>query len=206
MTLDSLFEKLKHPNPNIRQVAQFEIAEQRDENTIPQLMANLENEDMVYRRASVKTLGAIGHDSVPSLIKTLVTSDDATVKASCAKALAQVAVMHADKDFPQEGIEGLRQGVKDDNPVVHISSVMALGAIGNPALEVLIESLESTENVAVGVAVLNALGGIKDERAKQKLIQFSEDTSADPYLQETAVSALSRWEMIVKFARDRADR
>ena len=201
MSLDSLFEQLKHPNPNLRQKARLEIAEQRDENTIPRLMANLEDEDMVYRRASVKALGVIGHDSVPYLVESLSNNEDATVRASCAKALAQVAVNHSEKTFPQQGIEGLRQGVKDENPVVHISSVMALGAIGHPALEVLMEALDTTDKIAVGVAVLNALGGINDERVTEKLTQMSNDDSIDPYLKESAVSALSRLEMTAKFAQ-----
>ena len=201
MSLDSLFEQLKHPNPNLRKKARQEIAEQRDENTIPRLMANLEDEDMVYRRASVKALGVIGLDSVPYLVETLSSSDNATVRTSCAKALAQVAVNHPHETFPQEGIAGLRQGLEDENAVVNLSSVMALGAIGNPAVNVLIEALDTLDNLAVGVAALNALGGIDDERVKEKLTQMSNDDSIDPYLKESAISALSRLEMTTKFSQ-----
>lgn len=200
MSLDSLFEQLKHPNPNLRKRARQEIAQQRDEKTIPRLMANLEDEDMIYRRASVKALGVIGIDSVPYLVQSLSNSEDATVRASCAKALAQVAVNHPDETFPSQGIEGLRKGLDDENPVVHISSVMALGAIGHPALEALLEALDTTDNLAVGVAVLNALGGINDDRVREKLTQLSNDESADPYIKESAVSALSRLEMVSKYS------
>jgi bilin biosynthesis protein len=200
MSLDSLFEQLKHPNPNIRQRARLEIAEQRDETTIPRLMANLEDEDLVYRRASVKALGLIGLDSIPYLVDSLLSNEDATVRASCAKALAQVAVNHADLTFPQAGIEGLRKGVEDENPVVHLSSVMALGAIGEPALDVLLEALENTDNLAVGVAAINALGGINSDRAKNKLVELADNDSIDPYLKESAVSALSRWDMVAKYS------
>ena len=201
MSLDSLFEQLKHPNPNLRKLARLEIAERRDETTIPRLMANLENEDMIYRRASVKALGVIGLDSVPYLVDYLANNKNATVRASCAKALAQVAVNHSDKPFPSQGIESLRQGMNDTDPVVHLSSVMALGAVGHPALDSLLETLETTDNIAVGVAIMNALAGINDERVREKLTAFSQDDSVDPYLKETAVSALSRMEMVAKFGR-----
>lgn len=200
MSLDSLFEQLKHPNPNIRQRARLQISEQRDEETIPRLMANLEDEDMIYRRASVKALGVIGFDSIPYLVESLANNEDATVRASCAKALAQVAVNYPDEPFPLEGIKGLRQGVEDENPVVHISSVMALGAIGEPALDALLEALDKVDNLAVGVAVINGLGGIASDRAKEKLTELSQDDSIDPYLKESAVSALSRWEMVAKYS------
>ena len=65
MAADSLFEQLKHPNPHMRDRAMREIVDTRDENTIPKLMSALGEEDVVYRRASVKTLGLIGMDSVP---------------------------------------------------------------------------------------------------------------------------------------------
>ncbi|VEP14309.1 Uncharacterized phycocyanin operon protein Z [Hyella patelloides LEGE 07179] len=199
MSLDNLFAQLKHPNPNLRKRARQEIAEQRDEKTIPRLMENLEDEDMVYRRASVKALGVIGVDSIPYLVESLASKEDATVRASCAKALAQVAVNHPDEPFPQQGIEGLRQGVDDENPVVNLSSVMALGAIGNPALDVLLEALNTTDNIAVGVAIVNALGGINDNLVREKLTQMSNDDFIDPYLKESAVSALSRLEMVAKY-------
>ncbi len=201
MSLDASFEQLKHPNPNMRERAGLNIVEQRDETTIPKLMANLEAEDMIYRRASVKTLGMIGFDSVPYLVEALVNNDNSTIRASCAKALAQVAVIYPHDPFPQEGLEGLKKGMKDDNAVVHISSVMALGAIGIPALDILIEAVETTDNLAVAVAVLNALGSIKDERSKEILTKIANDESVDTYVKESAVSALSRLEMITNYSR-----
>ncbi|MEM9276233.1 MAG: HEAT repeat domain-containing protein [Cyanobacteria bacterium P01_F01_bin.143] len=200
MVLDPLFEQLKNPNPNLRQRARAEIVMRRDANTIPRLMANLEQEDMTYRRASVKTLGLIGVDSVPSLVDSLINGKNPTIRASCAKALAQVAVNHKEVTFPQEGIDALESGMNDPDPVVHLSSVMALGAVGVPAVDPLIKTLESTDNLAVGVAIINALGGLNDERVPQVLTKLSNDESADPYIKESATSALSRLEMVMKYA------
>lgn len=201
MSLDNLFEQLKHPNPNLRQRARLEIMEQRDETTIPRLMENLEDEDMTYRRASVKALGLIGFDSVPYLVEALTNSDNSTIRASCAKALAQVAVNYPDAPFPQQGFEGLKVGVRDDNAVVNISSVMALGAIGVPALDILIEVLETSDNLAVQIAIINALGSIKNERCQEILTTMSNDDSVDTYIKESAISALSRLEMITNYSR-----
>ena len=200
MTLDSLFEQLKNPNPNLRQIAIEEIVLRRDENTIPRLMANLEQEDMVYRRASVKTLGAIGVDSVPALVDSLINGKNPTIRASCAKALAQIAANHQEVPFPQEAVDALKIAMSDPNPVVHISSVMALGELGSAALDVLIETLETTDNIAVSVAILNTLGSINDERIPEVLTKLSNDDSVDPYIKESAASALSRLEMVMKYA------
>ena len=201
MTIDSLFEQLKHPNPNLRERAMVEIAQQRDDNTIPRLMSNLAEEDVVYRRACVKTLGVIGFDAVPFLVEALKQNDNATFQASCVKALANVAVNYPEEPFPTEGIEGLKAAMNNPNPVVYIAAVMALGAIGSPVLDSLIEALQNTDNPAVAVAIINAIGSIADRRGEEILTKLSQDESADEYVRESAVSALSRLEMVIKYNR-----
>lgn len=197
MTVDSLFEQLKHPNPHLRERAMFELAENRDENTIPRLMSVLNDEDVTLRRAAVKTLGVIGVDSVPPLVEFLLNSNNVTVRGSCAKALAQIAVNYPDVPFPTEGLQGLQTAINDSNPVVHIAAVMALGEVGSPAFDILVEALKTTDNVAVAVSVVNALAASKDERAIEVLKGLTNDESADSYVRESAVSALSRLEQVL---------
>ncbi len=202
MTLDEHFALLNHPNPNLRDRAMWEIVENRDETTIERLMQALDNEDVVFRRASVKTLGAIGADAVPAIVEAMLNSENVTVRGSCAKALAQVAIYHRDTVFPQAGLDGLKQSMQDANPVVHIASAMALGQVGVPAVELLMDAIKTTDNVALAVSALNALGSIQDERAAQMLQEVADDESADSYLRETAVSAISRLELVQNFKRN----
>ncbi|MBW4593141.1 MAG: HEAT repeat domain-containing protein [Brasilonema angustatum HA4187-MV1] len=199
MTVDSLFEQLKHPNPNLRERAMLQLAENRDQNTIPRLMSVLNDEDVVFRRAAVKALGMIGVDSVPPLVESLLNSDNVTVRGSCAKALAQIAVNYPDVPFPAEGLQGLQTAINDSNPVVHIAAVMALGEVGSPAFDILVEALKTTDNVAVAVSIVNALAASRDERATEVLKALTNDESADSYVHESAVSALSRLEQIIDF-------
>jgi bilin biosynthesis protein len=199
MTIDALFEKLKHPNPNLRQKAMQELAEVRDENTIPRLVSILDQEDVTYRRAAVKALGLIGTDVVPPVVDSLLNSDNPTVRSSCAKVLAQIAVNYPDVPMPEAGIQGLKQALNDPNPVVNIPAVMTLGEIGSPVFELLVETLNTTDNIAVAVAILNALGSMGDPRGVEVLTNLSNDESADPYIQESATSALSRLEMVMKY-------
>lgn len=173
-----------------------EIADTRDENTIPHLMGLLEEEDMTYRRSAVKTLGVIGLDAVPSLVDELKNSENATIRASCTKALAQVAVNHPDDPFPELGLQALKTALGDLNPVVHIASAMALGAVGSAALDILVEAVQTTENVAVAVAVVNAIGSIPEEKATKTLTELANDESIDSYVRESANSALSRLQLM----------
>jgi len=199
MTIDALFEKLKHPNPNLRSKAMSEIAEARDENTIPRLIGILGQENVLYRRAAVKTLGVIGADVVTPVVDLLLNSDNPTVRSSCAKVLAQIAVNHPDVAMPEEGIRGLRQALNDPNPVVNIPAVMTLGEIGSPVFDLLIEAFDTTENIVVQISIINALGSMGDARGVEVLTNLSQDKSIDPYLQESATSALSRLEMVMNY-------
>jgi bilin biosynthesis protein len=199
MSTNSLFEQLKHPNPNLRKRAMEELAETRDENTIPRLMNILGESDVTYRRAAVQTLGVIGADAVPLLVESLLNSDNVIIRSSCAKALAYMAVNYPELPFPTEGIEGLKTALNDPNPIVHLASVMALGEIGLPVLDILIESLQTTDNVALAVAIVNALGSVPDPRSQEILTKLANDESVDSYLRESATSALSRLEMVSKY-------
>jgi bilin biosynthesis protein len=199
MSTEVFFQQLKHPNPHLRDQAMLEIAEHQDETTIPRLMAILDEEDTTYRRAAVKALGVIGSDTVPSLVEALLNSSNVTVRGSAAKALAQVVINYPEIPLSNEGMEGLKSALNDPNPVVHIAAVMALGEIGAPAVETLIEALQTTDNPALGVSLVNALGSIGDPRGLDVLTAVIENEETDSYVRESAISALSRLEMTAKF-------
>ncbi|MGK7922581.1 MAG: HEAT repeat domain-containing protein [Trichodesmium sp.] len=201
MTTDSLFQRLKHPNPHLREQAMFEIAESRDENTIPRLIGILDEEDTTYRRAAVKALGVIGVDAVPSVVDCLLHSGNVTVRGSAAKVLAQIAINYPDVPFSEAGLQGLKTAINDPNPVVHIAAIMALEQIGSTAFDILVESLQNTDNVAVQVAIVNSLSSIKDPKGVEILTKFANDESVDSYVRESANSSLSRLDLVMNYQR-----
>ena len=198
MSLDTLFEQLKHPNPHMRDRAMWELAEATDETIIPRLMAALDEEDTTYRRAAVKTLGAVGPNTVPPLVDAMLNSDNVTVRGSAVKALAQVAICHPDIPFSEAGMQGLAKAVHDENPVVNIAAVMALGEIATPeAFDILLEAFKTTDNIALSVTIANTFGSIKDSRGAEVLQTIIDDESIEGYVRESAISALSRLELVM---------
>lgn len=179
----------------------WELAQNQDDTTIPRLMSILDEDDTNYRRAAVKALGAIGLDTIPPLVEALLNSDNATVRGSAAKALAQVAINHPDVPFPAEGVEGLKSALNDPNPVVHIAAVMAMGEIGTSVVPILIEALQTTDNPALAISIVNSLAAIGDERGVNVLTTLIQEEATDSYVRESATSALSRLEMTTKFQR-----
>ncbi|MFM6403729.1 MAG: HEAT repeat domain-containing protein, partial [Microcystis sp.] len=103
---------------------------------------------------------------------------------------------YPDVPFPETGIAGLKTALEDPNPVVHIASAMALGVIGVPALDSLLAVLASTENLGLAVSIINAVSSIADDRSKEVLTALANDNTVDPYISETATSALSRLELV----------
>jgi bilin biosynthesis protein len=206
MTTDALFDRLKHPNPNLRDRAMLELVETRDETTIPRLINILDEADTTYRRAAVKTLGAIGVDTVPFLVAILASSDDVTVRGSAVKALAQVIINYPEIPFPAAGIECLKAAMSDENPVVNIAAVMALGALGSPAFEIMVEALNTTDNIALQVTLVNTLASLGDRRAESILAAAIENTTLDEYVRESAASALPRLEQTINYQQMKAAR
>jgi bilin biosynthesis protein len=177
----------------------LEIVETRDEMTISQLMRILDDPDTTYRRAAVKTLGAIGMDTVPPLVAVMLNSEDVTVRGSATKALAQVIINYRDLPFPEEGIQGLKTAMSDENPVVNIAAVMALGELGTPAFEILRSAFQTTDNVALQVTLVNTLASLGDIRAEAILKAAIEDPNLDDYVRESATSSLPRLEQKIKY-------
>lgn len=204
MSTEESLQQLKHPNPHLRDRAMWELVDNPDATTITRLMSILDDEDTIYRRAAVKTLGAIGHDTVPPLVEALLNSENVTVRGSCAKALAQVAINYPEEPFPPLGIEGLTTALQDPNPVVNIAAVMAMGVIGTPIVNILIEALQTTDNPALAMSIVNTLSEIDDPRSLEAINNLLADESTDSYVRESATSALSRLEMTTKFKSDRA--
>jgi len=201
MSTEELFQQLKHPNPHLRDQAMWEIAENRDETTIPRLMSILDEEDTTYRRAAVKALGVIGADTITPLVEALLNSDNVTVRGSAAKALAQVVINYPDVPLSDEGVQGLKTALNDPNPVVNLAVVMALGEMGSPVVDILIEALQTTDNPALAISLVSALGSIGDSRGVDVLTALIADESTDSYVRESATSALSRLKMVVKMNR-----
>jgi bilin biosynthesis protein len=146
-------------------------------------------------------LGVIGEDAVPSVVEALLNSDNVTVRGSAAKVLAQIGINYPELPFPEAGLQGLKKAIDDANPVVNIASVMALGQMGSSAFEILVEPLNTTDNVAVQVAIVNVLASVGDRRCVEFLTTFANDEAVDSYVRESATSSLSRLDLVMNYKR-----
>lgn len=201
MSLEERYPNLKHKNPHLRERTMDEIAENYTESTISELVSILYSEDVTFRRTAAKTLSVIGLDTVPFVVKELNNSDDPIVRASCADILADMVFQHGESEkFPPEVMAGLQQTLQDPNPLVYLTTIGALSTLGKSAFNILQEAL-LVDNIAVQVAVVDAIGSLGDERGIEILSNLAEDETVDVYIKDSAVSALSRLEQVIKFSQ-----
>ena len=67
--------------------------------------------------------------------------------------------------------------------------------MGLPALDILINALKTTQNVAVATSIANTLGSINDPKSVAALPGAINDDSTDPYVKELAESSIGRMNM-----------
>ena len=145
-----------------------------------------------------KDLSTVGLNAIPALVQRATTSDTAVARASAVKALAAIALSFPARTLPAEAFNALRSALGDPDRTVQLATVSALSTLGQPAFEILTSALE-TEDIALRVSVISALGSLGDRRGIEILAAIAADETADPYLRESATSALSRLEQILQF-------
>merc|ERR1719409_74893 len=178
-SMDEWFALLADSHSSLRQMASVKIAEMHDadgkgDEVIQRLFSYLTLDDVLERRAAVQCLGMIGQKTLPPLIDMLLTTDDMTVRASCAKCCGAVALKYPEllSDFPQEALDGMKKAILEiPDPVTKIATISTLGQIGGGdmtngypgcerGLDVLIEALDVTEDMGLAAAAVNAVATI----------------------------------------------
>ena len=200
-SLDELFEDLtNHPSPRIQEQASWVMVDHYPEQSLPRLIALIENSDPIIYRAAVKALGLFGKNALAPLCLKYYSSDNATVRACCIKAFVQVSAKHPDQAFTDEAIQVLEDGLSDDDPVVSQSAVMAIAQVGkqtaarDEAFPMLLR-ISRGDNTAHAISAIMALGEINNQGAVDALHALIQDTSIDPMISEIAKSSLERSKM-----------
>lgn len=178
--LDKLFSRLNHVNQNLRKKASAAIAELGGEENINRLADLLDLEDTGHRRAAVQALGMTGVSIIPRVVDLLKNSPNSTVRASCSKALAAVALYFPEEreNFPAEALEALAAALEQDpDPVTKLATVGCLGTLGSDirakgkgeeswalgserAVEILVTLCGKTQDMAVGATAIGAVAQI----------------------------------------------
>ena len=200
-SLDQLFDDLtNHPSPRIQEQASWLMLDHYPEQSIPRLLALIENSDPAIYRAAVKALGLFGLEALTPLCQKYRSSTNSTVRACCIKAFVQVSAKHPDQALTNEAMQVLEDGLSDVDPVVSQSAVMAIAQVGKQsaaraeALPLLL-TISRGNNTAHAISAIMALGEIKNQAAIEALDELISDDTLDPIISDIAKSSLERSQM-----------
>lgn len=174
--IEQSFERLKHPNPMQRKAASSRLGFAGTPEVISRLVGLLSEEDTSHRRSAVQALGMCGAAAIGPLVEMLRTTSNITVRASCSKALAAIALFYPEMrvNFSSDALEALGDAVRGSDPVTKLASVGCLGTLGSDmksregetfagndkAYETLVGMLEEGMDVAIGAVAVGAVAQI----------------------------------------------
>ncbi len=191
--LDALFADLAHPNPHLQTQAYLAMVDHWPAESMPRLLALLDQPDVSLRRAAVRGLGAFGAVALQPLAELFAQSADGTVRASCVKAYAQIASNFPEQEFSPDAMRVLETALSDESPVVSQSAVMALGQVGVQALPLLIKICKG-DNIAHVQSAAMALAEIPAPEAEACLRDVFSDPATDPLARQMVEASLGRLE------------
>lgn len=164
-----------------------------------------------------------GMPAVPTILDRMRQDKDPTVRASCAKALAAVALYFPEerKEFPHEALDLLEAALgKDPDPVTKIASVGCLGTLGcdvkerdgetvnegcQRAVDILLQLCGKTSDMAVGASAVGAVAQIGQNSSPERkdmimnemrklAMSGGDDEGGFNYIREMAASHLEQLE------------
>lgn len=176
---EKLFSRLAHVNKNLRVKAAADLARMPPSEVVPRLVALLDEEDTAHRRAAVQTLGMVGEPAVPALVAGLRESEDVTVRASCSKALAAVAMYfpRSREGFDAGALDAM-EAVLDGGVVDPVTKIATVGCLTTLACDAALREDEGGVEGGEVAAAKSAVGadGVEvvhgNERAVDMLVRM----------------------------------
>ena len=138
-----------------------------NETMIESLIQDLADQNVSVKVNAVKTLVEIGEPAVEPLIQAL-KDNNPEIRENSAQALGKIG------DERAVGPLVKIMNNPNENLPPRENAILALGEIGEPAVEPLIQAMEN-ENPQIRARAAEALGGIKDERAIEPLTRALRD-------------------------------
>ncbi|PXF41235.1 putative phycocyanin operon protein Z [Gracilariopsis chorda] len=198
-TADDLFSRLSHVNPNLRKKASYQLSERATPQIITRLISELSVEDVAHRRAAVQALSMTGLPALQPVLHQLDTTDNVTVRASCAKVLSGIALYFPDarQTFPQAAFNSLQTALQHGDPVTKLATIGCLATMGSDfkeggqvtangnasAVQILFSLCTASSDMVVAATAAGALAQIAQNgtpETKQHVIDHFQSLTASP--------------------------
>ena len=132
-----LYQDFLHPNPNINSQAFLILREEFEFEFMANLLANLNDEDLLIRRKSILALGMFGEKTLKSIVPIYMDTNHTTVKVSCLKTMIKVVVNFNLEELTQEEMLVVDLALKDCSPEIILTVISLLRLLGKTGRNIL---------------------------------------------------------------------
>jgi HEAT repeat protein len=188
VAIPALRKALADRSGDVRSAAAAALGEIGANESVPDLIEKLKDEQPAVRRSSAQALGKIGKPAIPGLMNTL-RSDNPGFLQAVVEALGEIGPPAADE---------LVKVLKDpsQNPQVRQYSALALARVARGSNEVVHALMDAVAdpNSSIRLSAIDALARIGPDAAAaiDPLIKELKDQSEDPIVRQHAAHALAR--------------
>jgi len=178
-----LYQDFLHPNPNINSQAFLILRREFEVEFIDNLLANLNNEDLLIRRKSILALGMFGEKTLKSIVPIYMDTNNTTVKVSCLKTMIKVVVNFNLEELNQEEMLVVDLALKDCAPEIILTVISLLRQLGKTGRNILMKTCRD-KDLLRAKASISALLEMKDDTVDDLFDQLLGDKSIDPMIKE----------------------
>tara|TARA_B100000965_G_scaffold17794_1_gene13400 strand:- start:596 stop:1192 length:597 start_codon:yes stop_codon:yes gene_type:complete len=178
-----LYQDFLHPNPNINSQAFLILRKEFEAKFMNNLLANLQEDDLLIRRKSILALGRLGEKTLKLIVPLYIETSNTSVKVSCLKTMIKVIVNFNLEELTQEEMLIVDLALKDDTTEIILTVISLLRQLGRTGRNILMKTCRDKDLLRAKASV-SALLEMKDQTVDELFDELLNDKFIDPMIKE----------------------
>ena len=178
-----LYKDFLHPNPNINSQAFLILRKEFEAKFMNNLLANLQEDDLLIRRKSILALGRLGEKTLKLIVPLYIETSNTSVKVSCLKTMIKVIVNFNLEELTQEEMLIVDLALKDDTTEIILTVISLLRQLGRTGRNILMKTCRDKDLLRAKASV-SALLEMKDQTVDELFNELLNDKFIDPMIKE----------------------
>ena len=178
-----LYQDFLHPNPNINSQAFLILRKEFEAKFMNNLLANLQEDDLLIRRKSILALGRLGEKTLKLIVPLYTETSNTSVKVSCLKTMIKVIVNFNLEELTQEEMLIVDLALKDDTTEIILTVISLLRQLGRTGRNILMKTCRDKDLLRAKASV-SALLEMKDQTVDELFNELLNDKFIDPMIKE----------------------
>ena len=178
-----LYKDFLHPNPNINSQAFLILRKEFEAKFMNNLLANLQEDDLLIRRKSILALGRLGEKTLKLIVPLYTETSNTSVKVSCLKTMIKVIVNFNLEELTQEEMLIVDLALKDDTTEIILTVISLLRQLGRTGRNILMKTCRDKDLLRAKASV-SALLEMKDQTVDELFNELLNDKFIDPMIKE----------------------